>query len=124
MPYEIVYDIDYSALKDIVRYIETRLQSTSALVESIQAAGDYATQQWINTAAQKFTHSQGVYARGIMQGVQYPFRGDPLYFRIENKVKYAKALENGFSSFDMKRDRKSTRLNSSHIPLSRMPSSA
>ena len=33
-------------------------------------------------------------------------------------------LDNDLSEYYRKRDRKSTRLNSSHIPLSRMPSSA
>ena len=33
-------------------------------------------------------------------------------------------LVRGFSPTDVEADRKSTRLNSSHIPLSRMPSSA
>ena len=36
---------------------------------------------------------------------------------------FAKAVVSG-KSFDQTLDRKSTRLNSSHIPLSRMPSSA
>ena len=36
----------------------------------------------------------------------------------------AEGLADGFAIFFVRLDRKSTRLNSSHIPLSRMPSSA
>ena len=35
-----------------------------------------------------------------------------------------KGIKRGYTAEDVVRDRKSTRLNSSHIPLSRMPSSA
>ena len=46
-----------------------------------------------------------------------------LFLIFEKKILWEKEIEN-IVSFDFARDRKSTRLNSSHIPLSRMPSSA
>lgn len=101
--YSIIFDVDYSALKDLVRHIETRMQTASALREAIQVAGDFATQQWLNTAATRFKHSQGGYARGIVAGIKYPFQGDPLHYRIEHTARYALALEEGFDSFDMKK---------------------
>jgi hypothetical protein len=103
MDYEIVYDIDYSSLFGIVKHIEQRMQQASALAQAIQDAGDYTTQQWIKTAAGKFKHSDGKYLQGILSGIKYPFNGDPLHYRGENKLPYAKALENGIQSFDMKK---------------------
>ena len=43
--------------------------------------------------------------------------------REELRTEFSVILEEGLAKIDA-RDRKSTRLNSSHIPLSRMPSSA
>ncbi len=103
MPFEIVYDIDYSPLFEIVKHIEQRLQQPSELTKAVQTAGDYTTQQWINLANSKFKHSQGGYVRGIMSGISYPYNGDPLHYRGENKASYAKALEEGVQSFDMKK---------------------
>ena len=44
--------------------------------------------------------------------------------RLANKIPKAKRIASQEHNEDEKGDRKSTRLNSSHIPLSRMPSSA
>ena len=57
--------------------------------------------------------------------VRYPFSGndEPLLPHTEKFDGHYR--EYGIGTFSAKvRDRKSTRLNSSHIPLSRMPSSA
>ena len=61
--------------------------------------------------------------------LKYFFKGK---WVVENVVSYYKPLIEPikvgkhyfWSNFEISRDRKSTRLNSSHIPLSRMPSSA
>lgn len=100
---KIVYDVDYSALNEIVKYIELVLKQGSALKESVQVAGDFAVQQWINTANTKFKHSQGGYVRGIVAGINYPFRGDSLHYRVIHASRYAKALEDGVGGFDMKK---------------------
>ena len=47
---------------------------------------------------------------------------DPVYF-IEKYVRI-NSLDEGFIPFKLRGDRKSTRLNSSHTDISRMPSSA
>ena len=47
-----------------------------------------------------------------------------LKFKLYNKLKEEKRNENTKRKKKVVIDRKSTRLNSSHIPLSRMPSSA
>jgi hypothetical protein len=101
--YKIVYDVDYSQLNDIVKYIELVLKQVSALKESVQVAGNFAIQQWINTANSKFKHSQGGYVRGIVSGINYPFNGDALHYRVIHADRYAKALEDGFDSYDMKK---------------------
>jgi len=103
MRYQITYDVDYSALHELAGYVQQALGENSSLIEAVQFAGDYAVQEWIKTASTKFKHSQGGYARGILSGVSYPFAGDPLHFRIEHKERYAKALEDGYSSFDLKK---------------------
>jgi len=101
--YKIIYDVDYSSLNDIVKYIELVLKQGSSLKESVQVAGDFAVQQWINTSNSKFTHSQGGYVRGIVAGINYPFQGDALHYRVIHASSYAKALEEGFESYDMKK---------------------
>ena len=50
--------------------------------------------------------------------VSWPFNDD------NYATQYTKSPENGFSLVSVNTDRKSTRLNSSHILISRMPSSA
>ena len=74
--------------------------------------------------------------------VMHALRGNPLTIKeiatilkvkYETARRYVKQIENqekielhtdGVKPHKYRRDRKSTRLNSSHIPLSRMPSSA
>ena len=108
MNYEIVYDLDYSALNELVKEIQRRYEQEldkngSYLQEAVHVAGDHVTQSWLNVAASKFKHSEGGYARGIVEGVKYPYQGDPLYYRIEHTKDYAKYLESGFQPFDMKK---------------------
>jgi hypothetical protein len=99
--YKIVYDVDYSQLRDIINYIENVLQEASSLKQSIKHAGVYAIQEWIKTANAKFTHEGGGYVQGIHDGIKYPFLDDPLHFRIVHQSKYARALEDGY---DMKQN--------------------
>ncbi|MDQ7818669.1 MAG: hypothetical protein RDU14_16710 [Melioribacteraceae bacterium] len=108
MNYEIVYDIDYAALYEIVRELQERYErdidkNGSYLQEAVHVAGDHVAQEWLNISAGKFKHSEGGYARGIVEGIKYPFQGDPLYYKIEHTKDYAKYLEHGFEPFDMKK---------------------
>jgi|GEM_PF-2216704 len=100
--YEIYYDLDYSKLKDLINIIQEKAGESTNLIESIEAAGDYTVQELLNYSSSKFRHSQGGYARGIVAGIKYPFNGDPLHYRVEQTVPYAKAIEEGIKSFDMK----------------------
>lgn len=99
----IVYNIDYSALSDLTNYVQNNLSKASNLRESISVAKDYAIQKWITTAESKFTHSQGGYARSLVEGVKYPFQNDPFHARIEPKGKIAYYLEKGVQPFDLKK---------------------
>ena len=108
MNYEIVYDIDYAALYEIVKKIQRRYETElerngSYLQEAVHTAGDHVTQEWLNVAAGKFKHSEGGYLRGIVEGIKYPFQGDPLYYKIVHTKDYAKYLEHGYEPFDMKK---------------------
>ena len=108
MNYQIIYDLDYSALNELVKEVQRRFEkdldkSGSSLQEAVQVAGDHVTQTWLNVAAGKFKHSDGSYAQGIVDGVKYPYQGDPLFYKIEHTKDYAKFLEYGFESFDMKK---------------------
>ena len=79
----------------------------------------YATsgQHWMLTP---FRHLELVHA------VQQPLKEPSFYKMQTRKLKYGDtfAVFDGNVDIDSKRDRKSTRLNSSHIQKSRMPSSA
>lgn len=99
----IKYEIEYPELMDFVRQVQLRLEKGSNLIEAVKTAGKYAVQEWITTANTKFRHSQGGYVKGIIEGVRYPFEGDPLTVSIENEVPYAVYLERGYEPFDLKK---------------------
>lgn len=101
--YDIKFDIDYKELSDFVEALKRRLKKPSHLQRAIETAGKYAVQEWIRTANSKFRHSEGEYVRGILEGVSYPHGGNPLEVVIDNKVPHALYLEEGFTSFDMKK---------------------
>lgn len=101
--FEIEYSLDVSGLKNFVEQLESRFQEISNLKEAVQVGGNYIVQKWIKNAESKFKHSQGGYVLGITEGVSYPFQGDALQFQAVNKVPYAKAIEDGFNPFDMKK---------------------
>lgn len=100
---QVEYNIDYSPLADLSKYINSRLSQGSNLRESVQVAKDFAVQKWINVAESKFTHSQGGYARSIVEGTKYPFQNDPFHARIEPRGKLAYWLEKGVQPFDLKK---------------------
>ena len=101
---KIIYNIDYSELVDFVNVLQKRFpEEKSNLIEAVKTAGRYAVQEWIRTANAKFKHSQGGYVQGILDGVSYPFEGDPLTVQIENKTSYAIYLERGVEPFDLKK---------------------
>ena len=101
--YEISYDIDYTPLFDYIVIIEQVLQEASELKRSVQAAGDYFVQKWIDTAQTKFKHSQGGYARGIVEGVNYPYNNNELEYNITHTSKIAVYLEKGTEPYDLKK---------------------
>jgi hypothetical protein len=101
----ISYEIDYSELLDFVEKVKKRFQDDNLghFAESIKTAGQYAVQEWIRTANSKFDHSEGEYVRGILEGIEYPYNGNPLEVVIQNKVKHAAYLERGVNPFDLKK---------------------
>lgn len=101
--YRIEYDVDYSALANFLRTIPQEIEGGSELVQSIQRGGNYLAQTWIDISANHFQHSSGGYARGIAEGVKYPFENDPLRYAIIHTKEYAYYLEHGYESFDMKK---------------------
>ena len=103
MNYQIVYDIDYSKIYELINHIEQQLGKEAELPQAVEAAGDLATQTWLNVAASKFKHSQGGYANGIVSGIKYPYQSDRLHYKIIHTQPWAKALEEGFGAFDMKK---------------------
>lgn len=103
MNYQIVYDIDYSKIYELINHIEQQLGREAELPQAVEAAGDLAVQTWLNVAASKFKHSQGEYANGIVSGVKYPYQSDRLHYKIIHNSPHAKALEEGYESFNMKK---------------------
>ena len=103
MSYKITYDFDFAALRDAIGHIEERLNQNSNLAGAVQSSGDLAVEEWIRTAGSKFKHSNGDYARGVLEGVMYPFDGDPLHYKIVHPLGNAKMLEDGYEPFDMKK---------------------
>jgi len=104
--YRVTYDIDFSPLLDFLQALEYQLSTKAGETNTAQAiknAGDYLAQEWILTASTKFKHTSGAYAKGILDGKQYPFQGDPLRYDIVHPDKSAYWLENGYESFDMKK---------------------
>ncbi len=96
-------DLDLTPLRDFLNKVEQEIEGGSNLVGSIKTAGNYIINEWIKTAEGKFKHTQGGYARGIVEGVHYPFNSDRLHYHAEHTEKYAIYLEKGFDSFDMKK---------------------
>lgn len=103
MNYQIVYDIDYSKIYELINHIEQNLGKEAELPQAVEAAGDLAVQTWLNVAASKFKHSQGEYANGIVSGAKYPYQSDRLHYKIIHTSPHAKSLEEGFGAFDMKK---------------------
>jgi hypothetical protein len=103
MNYQIVYDIDYSTIYELINHIERNLGKEAELPQAVEAAGDLAVQTWLNVAASKFKHSQGEYANGIVSGAKYPYQSDRLHYKIIHTSPRAKSLEEGFGAFDMKK---------------------
>jgi hypothetical protein len=102
--FEIKYDYDLSPLRDFFIMVKNRLETPqSNLVEAVQAAGNMVMNEWISAANNRFRHSNGGYAQGIVQGVKYPFQDNPLHFVIEHTKKYATWIEQGYDPFDMKK---------------------
>lgn len=101
--YEVVFDIDYSALSDLFRKLGEEDTYKTYTSRAVKSAGDYLAQQWIEEAKGNFKHTQGGYVQGIVDGRDYPYQDDPLRYRIENKAEHAVYLEYGFESFDLKK---------------------
>ncbi len=102
--FNIVYECDLTPLRDFFTMVKNRLETPqSNLVEAVKTAGNMVMNEWIATANNRFRHSNGGYAQGIVQGVKYPFQDNPLHFVIEHTKKYAMYIEKGFDPFDMKK---------------------
>lgn len=101
--FSLVLEYDFSALNEAAEYIQNNLNKTAELPRAVEAVGNFGIQTWLDVANSKFVHSSGGYARGIVNGLQYPYNNDPLHFFAENLAPYARALEDGFDAFDMKK---------------------
>lgn len=100
MEFQVKYEIDFSPLLDYYNVVEEELQYR--LARAVQTAGNYFIAEWIKTAESKFRHSEGDYARGIQEGVFYPYHNNPLEFAIIHTDPKAVFLELGTAQYDMK----------------------
>lgn len=103
MTTDIEFDIDYGGLVDYVDHLQKKMGEPIEMVKAIREGGTYLTAAWIKNAESKFKHSQGGYARGIKEGTQYPYQGDPLQYKVVHPSKVAVYLEHGYEAFDMKK---------------------
>lgn len=102
--FNIEYQYDLTALQEMIAVVEARMKEPqSNLIEAMKTAGNYVMNEWIRTAETKFTHSNGGYAQGIVDGVKYPYQNDPLHFAIIHTQPYALYLEQGYEPYDMKK---------------------
>ena len=69
---------------------------------AVEEAGKMIQQEWLNMADQSFAHPSGAYARGIEEGMIYPFGKDRLSVAVINQSPHAKYVEEGTSPYDMK----------------------
>lgn len=95
MNFSIEYDVELSELKDFVRKVKSRItkDNLTNLEVAVRNSGEIMKYEWIKTAESKFKHSQGGYAQGIIDGVEYPFNEDTLHYRIRHTKNYALYLE-------------------------------
>lgn len=70
---------------------------------AVEEAGKLIQQEWLNLASQSFAHPKGEYARGITEGMIYPFGGNPMSVAVINQEPHAKFVEEGTSPYDMKK---------------------
>lgn len=108
MNYEIVYDIDYAALYEIIALIEQKHRDGlekegSATIRAIRESSFLVLNTWIKKAESKFTHSRADYVGGFDGGLLWPFQGDPLYARVTNHWPRAIYYEKGWEPFNMKK---------------------
>ncbi len=102
--FEVSSTIDSSAFSDVMFTLEAlgdnRLPATA---DAVARSTVMVQERWVHNAMRAFTHSGGSYVRGIMDGAQYPYQGDPYRGAVINTAPNADVVENGSAPYDMKR---------------------
>ena len=92
------------------------------ITENLGVAFKYPTFEMIQKY-EKMDENQ-VMVRILVDCIDYIYDKDSVYYAKDTSREELEEFVDNLQQKDLEKDRKSTRLNSSHIPLSRMPSSA
>jgi len=90
-------------LNDIIYALEVFGSSTLPnTAQAVERSANVVVGVWSQIASGAFKHASGRYLHAIENGKIYPYNNDRFHSAVINNLPYAKYIENGSGSYDMK----------------------
>ena len=100
---QVTAQIDDKRLDDLIlAYQAVGADRLPATANAVQVSTVMVKKRWIANAMGAFVRSRGDYVQGIVDGEVYPYEGDIYKGAVINTVPYARWIEEGTPSHDMK----------------------